>query len=99
MEKVKLELLDRFNRKNPGDVVEVRQSEAKVLKALGKAKDYVEKTSARTRGTTTTRVMEPQKEPEVTTEATSEVENTPETETQPASIFGRYSRRDMKPEE
>lgn len=39
--KIKLKLLKRHNRMNPGDVIEVRPREARILKAIGTAEDYV----------------------------------------------------------
>lgn len=93
---VKLELLKRHNKKNVGDTIEVRPGDARVLKAVGIAKDYAEPASVgRAVPRTATRVMQPGT-------IAAEVSNlgSVSNEVEPAE-FGRqpYSRRDMKPEE
>lgn len=53
----KLRLLKRFNRQVPGDIVEIaKEADAKVLRLLGIAEDFVEGR----RGRTTTRDMHPE---------------------------------------
>lgn len=86
---VKLELLKRHNKMNPGDTIEVRPGDARVLKAVGIAKDFVEPTPV-------VRVMQP--EPTIMQSQSVPV---PETNEAGAAEFGRqpYNRRDMKPEE
>lgn len=103
METVKLKLVKRHNKRNPGDVIEVRPGDARVLKAVGVAEDYVEPIpSSRATGRTATRVMQPGT---MTTELPV-VEPTgnsssSSTEIEATSGFGRqpYNRRDMQPEE
>lgn len=112
---VKVKLLKRYNRKNPGDILEVRPADAKVLKAVGLAEDYVEPTPRPAR--TTTRVMQPEttQTPPSSSGSSSSLdlgstENLSKSEdggTEEDSSSGGgfartrtpYSRRDMKPEE
>lgn len=84
----KVELLKAARGKAKGEVVEVPDRTAKLLKAIGKAKDYVAPVIRPTRKTET-KVVEPETKPE---------EPTTETTGESGFSFRRYSRRDMTPE-
>jgi hypothetical protein len=90
-DKVKVTLLKKLYRDNAGDVIEVRSHEARALIALGTAENYVEKPVR----TTTTRVMQPLKE----SEPAADTQDVTVTGTIGENQFGRYTRRDMQPEE
>lgn len=92
METIKLKLLKRHNKKNPGDVIEVRPGDARVLKAVGVAEDYVEPPPPPPARRTTTRVMQPE------TNQSEVVEKKLEDDTG-STTRSPYFRRDMRPEE
>lgn len=106
---VKVKLLERFNRYVPGDVIEVRVRDAKLLKVIGKAEDYVEPRRSASR--TVTRDQTPaapeNQQPtsqatssEATVEQQSSTEQTSETAgSENPSSRRSYFRRDMQPEE
>lgn len=80
----KVELLKANRGKAKGEVVEVPNRTAKLLKAIGKAKDYEPPVVVKP-----ARKVEPKTEPEPKTE---------EPATESGFSFRRYSRRDMIPE-
>lgn len=80
----KVELLRPIRGKAKGEVIEVSDKTAKLLKAVGRAKDYVEA------------VMEPQQKQQTPPEPPEAETETTESRT---GFRRRYSRRDMTPEE
>ena len=89
----KVKLLKAARGKAKGEIVEISDKTAKLLKAIGKAKDYIAPT-VRPEKKEEMKPKEKTEEPSAGTESSDENSTT--------SVFGfrrPYSRRDMTPEE
>lgn len=85
----KVELLKAARGRGKGEVVEVPDRIAKLLKAIGKAKDY-EPPIVKSARKVETKIAEPEPKTE---------EEPAEKTDEPGFSFRRYSRRDMTPKE